>query len=338
MFCNKCGETLPDDATFCGNCGNPIRGAQSMPSSGAATASYTTAGTPAIPGPMSYGIAQKKKRRAVPIVIGAAAIVAILAVVFVVVFGPKDVYLTSTVTYYSESGAPTSEFSYTYFEDGAIATYSFRLLEGDGKEELSTYRQVGNGLSQLVETKTAGETKQYDDSWNTPQVTLNEDGNVAQIVRIHTSTSSSSTSTLTNRYTYHKNGKLAQHETVRGDENNSLSSIATYDEDGKLISSNFSSSYDPSSNAITEYSYSDSSEKDCTEVTAKMTKNNGEVTYKRARIQYEDGRIVAIWSFSDELQDYYLSATYTYEKIENPAPLARNVSSITDNGGRVMVM
>ncbi|MBE7070871.1 MAG: zinc-ribbon domain-containing protein, partial [Ruminococcaceae bacterium] len=31
MFCKKCGSTLPDNATFCGNCGTPVAAPDAAP-------------------------------------------------------------------------------------------------------------------------------------------------------------------------------------------------------------------------------------------------------------------------------------------------------------------
>ena len=93
MFCPKCGETLPDDAVFCGVCGAKLEKPAAVPPAGAGIPGATIPGgaTPTPTVPAAYAARRSSKK---PLIIGIAAVAVLAAIgigVYMAFFAPYNI-------------------------------------------------------------------------------------------------------------------------------------------------------------------------------------------------------------------------------------------------------
>lgn len=95
MFCQKCGAKMPDDASFCDQCGTPVHNASAAPQPG--DVSQANGGVPpyapipAAPSPLRQFFSVKRNL----ILTAAAAAVVLIGIILLIVLlsGPKTVYI-----------------------------------------------------------------------------------------------------------------------------------------------------------------------------------------------------------------------------------------------------
>lgn len=109
MFCEKCGAQLEEGSAFCPNCGNRVGAANS--GAPVNTGYYAPVGGYGAPAG-AYGAAApvKKKNNSIALIIGAVALVAILAVAGLLIFHKP--YMKPIKTFYKGYNARSAQMIY----------------------------------------------------------------------------------------------------------------------------------------------------------------------------------------------------------------------------------
>lgn len=131
MFCPKCGNQLPDDASFCGHCGNKIENRPTIPKPSNSVVSTKAAGaTQSVAGLQlsQFGVSGTQ-------------VLSVVFAIIAVIFGLMPWFITSdTLIYAGKAGSAISSaltFN-TYSTANFDESYTFFGL-GDFSSDLATY-------------------------------------------------------------------------------------------------------------------------------------------------------------------------------------------------------
>lgn len=114
MFCEKCGAQLEEGCAFCPNCGNRVGAANG--GAPVNTGYYAPVGGYGAPAG-AYGAAPaKKKNTTLPLIIGAVALVAVLAVAALLIFNKP--YMKPVKAFYEGYNAHSAQMLYQVTDPG----------------------------------------------------------------------------------------------------------------------------------------------------------------------------------------------------------------------------